>query len=262
MTLVRRLAAPLALAVVLLLAGCTQPDSEPEHSHEPLPSLHEFADCPWVYPDNTSVDCADQALAMTLEPEIPTGWVCTGQNRDQGWSFHWDPIASEHGIYHELPPEAAGGTLLMRLTTDGEDHLLSWDDAPETGFLRIPMEAGENVSFRYEVHEFGYATNGTLNDAQPEPVWSLYERQFWVVHKFETGNGTYTFQNMTTQKFRVESNDPDKDDEIAFHHVNPFNVTGKGFGLWVHHERNHIASSLGTVPTTGIDRFCQTGLGG
>ncbi len=257
----RRLIAPLALACALLLAGCTQSASEPERPSEPLPLLEEYEGCPWAYPDNTSHGCDSPAVAPTLDAEIPTGWVCTEENREQGWSFHWDPVTEERGIYYELPPEVAGKTGLMRLTTAGEDHLLQWEEAPEQGFIRVPVEVGDNVSFRYEVHEFGYATNGTLNEAQGEAVWSLFDRQFWVIHRFETGNGTYAFQNMTTQKFRVDNNDPERDDEIFFYHVNPFNITGEDFDLWVHHERHHMASSLIAVPTTGVDRFCMTGLG-
>lgn len=258
----RPLVALLALACVLLLSGCSQPAAEPEARAEPLPILQEYEHCPWIYPDNTSVGCEHQALETSVDAEVPPGWVCTGENRDQGWSFHWDPVTDERGIYYELPPEAAGKTGLMRLTTAGQDHLVQWDQVPEQGFLKVPVDVGDNVSFKYEIHEFSYETNGTLDEAQGEPVWSLFDRQFWVVHRFETGNGTYAFQNMTAQPFRVESNDPERDDEIVFYHVTPFNVTGGDFGLSVHHERHHIASSLVAVPTVNVDRFCQTGLGG
>lgn len=251
------------MAVILgvVLAGCTEAPPVVEDDGPWLPRLAQYEGCPWNYPDNSSHGCESTSVILEPEPEPPLGWICTAENRDLGWSLHWNPVDDVHGLRYVAPENSTGHTGVLFLRTDLQEHFYQWDDAPATGFLQIPETFGDNVTFRYGLHEFGYATNGTLNSAQGEQVWSLFETQPWVVHKFETDNATYSFQNMTVKSFRVESEDGDMRNE-SYYEVDPFEVLGEDFGLWVDHERSHRASSLGLVDEVRIvDRFCQTGLG-
>lgn len=257
-----RTAFALVTLALVLLAGCTEPPAEPADPGPVLPSLDRFSGCPWEYPDNTSVDCEPGAAWITPEEEIPPAWVCTDEDREEGWSLHWNPATNEYGLWVEIPENATGQDGVMRLNNSGEEHLFQWEEAPQTAFLRFPVELEDTVSFRYALHEFGYAVNGTLlSESEPTPVWSLHKSQFWVVHRFDTSNGTYTFQNMTVTEFRFEGADRGQDERESFYEVPSFEVLGEDFALWVHHERGHLASSQGLADALVVDRFCMTGLG-
>jgi hypothetical protein len=247
------------LTLAVLAAGCTQPPPESGEDGALLPLLESYRDCPWVYPDNTTHDCDSTATAVTVEMTRPVGWVCTAEDHAQGWSLHWNPATNERGIWYDAPENASGHTGVMHLRTAGTEHLFQWDHAPSSAFLHLGVEFGDTAAFGYEMHTFGYATNGTLAEAQGTPLWSLHDGQFWVVHRFDTHDGTYTFQNMTAIDPQRETNDGNEthsDDHV----VRPFEVIGQDFALWVHHERSHLATSQGNIPTDPLGGFCQSGL--
>lgn len=261
MTFVVRVPLLIALILCAALAGCTQAPPEVEDDGPSLPLLAEYEGCPWTYPDNTSHECEPSTEILEPEPETPIGWICTAENRQLGWSLHWNPVDDVHGLRFELPENATGQTGVLFLRTDRQEHLYRWDDSPGTGFLRLPATFGENVTFRYGLHDFGYATNGTLRDAEASQVWSLFQDRFWVVHKFEAEEATYTFQNMTDRSVLLKDEEGGEREE-PYYEIDPFHVAGEDFTLWVHHERTHSATSQGLVIDVRlIDRFCQTGLG-
>lgn len=260
--LVVRTALALVTLALVLLAGCTEPPAEPADPGPVLPSLDRFSGCPWEYPDNTSLDCEPRATWITPEDGIPPAWVCTGEDREEGWSLHWNPATNEYGLWVEIPEQATGEDGVMWLRSADEEHLFQWEEAPQSAFLRLPVEFGETASFRYRLHEFGYATNGTvLTDSQPTPIWSLHDSQFWVIHRFDTDNGTYTFQDMNVTVVPFEGADRGENETESFYKVQPFEISGRDFNLIVHYEQLHAATSGGARETALVDRFCMTGLG-
>jgi hypothetical protein len=254
--------AAVLLLFMTLLAGCVEPEPEPEFV-DPRPSLAVFAGCPWTYPDASGVDCDSDAARITAQESIPMAWLCVKQHQQHGWAIYWDPVTDTRGIWYEseAEPNGAYGTLWVR--SAGKEHFFVWDNAAASGFLPLDIEFGETISFRYGLHEVGYAMNGTLAGATGRPVWSMYAAQAWAVHRFEIADGVYSFQNVTREDVRRDRQEG-PGEEPAFHtfyYLDPFVVEGSDFTLFVHHERIHAATSQGAMDTTGINQACQLGFG-
>lgn len=250
----------LALVVLLLtatiLAGCTEAPRPNDPAPDPGPPLSTFADCPWTYFDGTPVDCDAAPPVLDIEPTVPQGWVCLGEDEREGWSLHWDPTTDVRGIWYSIDNNTTDMDGVLRYKTNEEISLFTFPNATTSGFLRVPVEHGDNITFRFLVYHIGYAWNGTgLEGASADEVWSLHDDQFWVVNRLTTSNATYTFQDMDSRNTTKRS--AEGEEKVAFHEPHTYFIRGDGFHFSAVYDSIHFGRALQGVPAVGIDRQCQ-----
>lgn len=256
MVFVRVLPVVLLTFMASLLAGCTETPPPAEPTPDPGPALSEFAGCPWTYHDGSPVDCDALPPVIEIEPAVPDGWVCLGEDAREGWSLHWDPVTDTRGIFYSIENNSTDMHGVLRYKTNEEISLFTFPNATTSGFLRVPVTHGDNITFRFLVYQFGYAWNGTaLEGATADELWSLHGDQFWVVNRLTTSNATYTFQGMASQNTTIRTAEGEQ--KVSFHEPQTYFIRGDGFHFSAVYESVHFGRALQGVQAIGVDRQCQ-----
>lgn len=247
-----------ALLGAMVLSGCLADDrdEEPEGHAPVLPSLADFEECSFLYPDNaTPVPCentfGEGIITGTENPTlVPDGWVCTDRietDDPQGteiWS-HWHPLEEKYGLYYEDRSEGTDPIQGFLYNENGTG--VSWYSTERTGFVEMPYLGAGTLQLRIFSH--GYESDTpALADGTLRVHWSFRDGTAYPLQVLTTAAGTYHFHNVTGGQSA---------EEYFRYYPEPFHLTGTDFNLSVH---ANTLRETGFYLESGLRPACQTGI--
>lgn len=200
------------LLVVVVASGCLEANESPL---APRPRLTDFLACEYAYPDGRAVPCENQARQLEAKAgSAPQGWVCVATFPDTPprWAWYRRTEASVVGV---APPvwtqdfglvvEFDDGTQhysgALKVWSESREYFYSVEDGGIQFFLQFPEPFDDAIEFHADFLGWNAFTNtSVLQAARVEHSWSDYGQDrdgaYWVLTRFVTPNGTYTFNQM------------------------------------------------------------------
>lgn len=231
-----RAVAALALVAATVLAGCARLPTMPWQSEEDIIRLEDFAGCRLEGSDGRRVSCANPLTPRPTQPEVPDGWICVGgRPRDDetfGFHVHRRDGSGELGLSYEVDRPADRYSGWIRV--DDRNDLATYNVTSEhaAGFVAFPdvrADAGERARIQAGLAAIRYTVRSEpLGSAEKHPTWipangsDPAENGFdwWIVHRFETGDETYTFTRREPRNLRIEGRSLDLTVEMETWQIN------------------------------------------
>lgn len=263
----RGVAALLLVAFVATgLAGCSRPPLAPPDTATPaVPALADFAECDWTYPDGTPIPCSDQAAWLDVAPAPPPSAVCVHhQPNEQGpdWQLFWSPADDRHG-FRVWADGQTPVDIVVRVKSGEFVGLYAMTLAADVGFVLVPDPlpgtgdpVSRNITLRFVAYHLGLAfasDNHTMTGWTQ--MWSLYEKQFWLMYGVETDAGDLVVPGTRTRVLERHTNGAVSSEN--WHEPYTMNVTGADFRLDATYDFAGFGRSPYGLNGLAPDRFCD-----